>query len=188
MEAVIGFFTLILLLSAPQDALKEKDASSGEAVGRIERRIDRKETHTMDDGAPTIGEAEHWSENINKHMAAINAALQADRSAVGICDIRLLENGYIGVITITDYGFTIAHVFDPAERKIVYSEAVLFNKADRERFTIFFIRGRPPRNRYLAVPVVRERDRAVLGWIGIPLNRTVRDKKGGLTPKIQIIE
>jgi len=210
MEAVVGFLLLILLFILPDyeaktitaeieapfalttQSVTEKKITR--AIKGAKENISSKSGTEMEDISVPAGEpsseAAVWGEKIQKHLPAINAALRLDVSAVGICDVQSLSGGRVGIGTITDYGFTIFHVYDPVEGKIIFSEAFLFGRADRERFTIFFVREKPPANRYSAIPVVRGSGsgKIVLGWIGIPLNRAVPPAKPEYrAPKARIV-
>jgi hypothetical protein len=122
-------------------------------------------------------ETEAWKEKISLHLPAITAALEADKSAAGVYDVRPLNDGRVGVGTITDYGYTLFHVYDPAAEAILHTEAILFARADRERLSVFFARQAPSETRYHILPVRSKKpEPQILGWLGIPLARVFEDK------------
>ena len=123
-------------------------------------------------------EVQRWEDLISTNLPAINAAMACDWSAVGIYDVRQLSSGHIGVGTITSYGFTMSHVYNPSTRMVIFSDVGVYKKEDRERFPIFFVRGYiPPEDKYLTVHVLREKDNAFLGCVGIPISRILIEKR-----------
>lgn len=182
MGFVVGVAAFLMLLATPQEVgqiqtvqqeIPQPPAKSKRTDTRGEKKAVEPLKATIVENNSLVAESDspiaaEWNRKITKHLTGINKVLQIDRDAVGIFDVQDFNDGLVGIGSITDYGFTVFHVYDPVSQKVLHSEARLLKKSIRESLTIFFIR-KAPSERYSRIKVYREKDRAVLGWLGFPI-------------------